>query len=119
MKEPKKKKEILAAFENVLKQWIENNCNNQQTDKTILENKTSDFCKECVRDLQQRLRPSDVADTIIEKLQNQKYIKSRMGNTITKSLSDELNPVLEDWYFTEENIEWLKANDLLNDSDYV
>ena len=57
----------------------------------------------------------------LKKIQEYKfiYITSRISGVTAESLKKELEPILNDWYLTEEELEWLKANNQLNNSDYI
>ena len=119
MKEPKKKQEVLNDFQNVLKEWLITH-NARPTDQVIWENNINDFVKECTVMLQTSNQPID-AKTIVEKLYTIPwiYINSRIQSVTIASLNTVLNPILDDWYLNEEEMEWLKVNNLSNDPEYV
>ena len=121
MKEPKKKQEVLNEFKKALKKWLTDHNNVQSINKSMWEQNVNDFVKECATDLQQEMKPCDIAEKIVKKIQDQKYIyiTSRISGVTAESLKKELEPILNDWYLTEEELEWLKANNQLNNSDYI
>lgn len=122
MKEPKKTKvvieDLVGKIQDVIDSEIKINPNTliwEYEREKLLKN-----CEWVLRELNVIPSVSEFAEALVKELISNRYIYTRIN---TEGLNDKIEKIaketLEDWFFTQEQYDWLEANNLSFTEEYL